>query len=182
MANESKIRSLINRLARIDAAAIWSENINPPQRAALEYLARANRFSRAPSHVADYLGTTRGTMSQTLKALAQKGYVEERRLETDRRSISYSTTALGERAVSKGMLMSDMLKSLDQEDLDSLSGGLEKLLRRMLAANGGRSFGICRTCRYHEKMGKGGYCSLLSEPLQPQEGDLICHEHEAVAG
>ena len=39
-----------------------------------------------------YLGTTRGTMSQTLKALENKGYVAGEPSETDKRSLSYALT------------------------------------------------------------------------------------------
>jgi DNA-binding MarR family transcriptional regulator len=85
-----QIRALINRLARLDAAETWEVDLNPAQLAALDYLVRANRFSRAPSQVAEYLGTTRGTMSQTLKSLVRKGYLTERGSESDRRSISYT--------------------------------------------------------------------------------------------
>ena len=182
MEKEIRIRALINRLARMDASSNWDGDINPAQRAALDYLAQANRFSRAPSHVADYLGTTRGTMSQTLKALVQKGHIEEERVASDRRSISYSLTAKGRKTVAEGVLFAQALTALDGDFLESLGDGLETVLRRMLAANGGRSFGLCRTCRYHQVHKDTRYCSLLSVPLKPQEGELICHEHQEPIG
>jgi DNA-binding MarR family transcriptional regulator len=86
------ISDLIDRLGRLNAAEEWNGPLNPSQFAALSYLARANRFSRAPSHVADYLATTRGTASQTLKALARKELIAESRLEEDKRSIRYDVT------------------------------------------------------------------------------------------
>lgn len=177
MDKQTRIRALINRLARMDASSNRTGDINPVQRAALDYLARANRFSRAPSHVADYLGTTRGTMSQTLKALVQKGHIEEERLASDRRSICYSLTSEGRKTAAEGHLFEQALTSFDDDFLHTLGDGLETLLRHMLAANGGRSFGLCKTCRYHQAKGDGRYCSLLSMPLKPREGDQICHEH-----
>ena len=71
------IRDLIDRLTRLAAAEEWNGPLNPSQFAALNYLARANRFSRATSHVADFLATTRGTASQTLKALSRKELIAE---------------------------------------------------------------------------------------------------------
>ena len=41
------------------------------------FIARANRFSRTPAALADYAGSTRGTISQTLIALEQKGLVRQ---------------------------------------------------------------------------------------------------------
>jgi len=64
------IDDLVERLARISAADNWAEALNPPQRAALSYLSRANRVLRCPSHMA----VTRGTASQTLKSLERKKY------------------------------------------------------------------------------------------------------------
>jgi len=64
-------------------------------KSALSYLARANRFSRAPSQVATYLSATRGTISQTLKALARKELIAEHRSQVDKRSISYGITTKG---------------------------------------------------------------------------------------
>jgi hypothetical protein len=68
------INDLVERLARLSAADNWAEALNPPQRAALSYLSRANRLSRCPSHVADYMAVTRGTASQTLKSLVREKY------------------------------------------------------------------------------------------------------------
>jgi DNA-binding MarR family transcriptional regulator len=38
-------------------------------------ISRANRFSRTPAAVADYLASTRGTVSRTLASLESKGYL-----------------------------------------------------------------------------------------------------------
>jgi hypothetical protein len=42
----------------------------------LHYLESCNRFSDTTLAVAEYLGTTRGTTSQTIQSLVDKGYVE----------------------------------------------------------------------------------------------------------
>lgn len=151
--------------------------MNPAQIAALEYLARANRFSRAPSHVADYLGTTRGTMSQTLKALMRKGYVSESRSKTDKRSIAYNLTDEGRSiAAHRGALL-DAIDTLSDADQASLNESLSALLKLQLDENGGRPFGICRTCAHHRITREGAYCALLSLSLNADEPDEICHEH-----
>ncbi|MFV1635860.1 MULTISPECIES: MarR family winged helix-turn-helix transcriptional regulator [Phaeobacter] len=172
------IRILINRLARIDSAAGWTGDLNPTQRAALEYLIEANQFSRSPSHVAEYLGTTRGTMSQTLKALVRKGYAAERRQKSDQRSISYELTEAGVTAVTEPNPIADAIGSLPAGVQNALGDGLLKSLRQALAANGGHSFGKCKTCAYHEADSENGFCSLLKLALEPGENDKICIEHK----
>ena len=61
---------LIGRLDRLMRSGVAVEGLNPAQWEALRYLARANRFSRPPAGLADYLGSTRGTVSQTLDSAA----------------------------------------------------------------------------------------------------------------
>jgi DNA-binding MarR family transcriptional regulator len=179
MTTADQIRDLISRLARLDAAETWEVNLNPTQIAALDYLARANRFSRAPSHVAEYLGTTRGTMSQTLKTLVRKGYLEESRSESDRRSITYDLTDSGLALVDRQNTLAQAILSLSPSQRRGLADGLSSTLKARLAVNQGRSFGICKDCVHHEERGKGAFCALLLVPLAPAETGLTCHEHTA---
>ena len=86
------INDLVERLARFSAADNWAEALNPPQRAALSYLSRANRVSRCLPHVADYMPVTRGTASQTLKSLVRKNMIKAQRSASDGRSVLYRLT------------------------------------------------------------------------------------------
>lgn len=173
------IHALISRLARLDGAETWSDALNPAQIAALEYLSRANRFSRAPSHVAEYLGTTRGTMSQTLKALMRKGYVSETRSDADKRSIRYDLTAEGSAVLARSTALAGAIESLPECERHVLSKSLSTILETAVTMRGGRAFGVCATCAFHRSAGHGAFCELLSVPLASEETDQICHEHEA---
>lgn len=166
----SNTRFLLDRLSRLMQAGAWARGLNPAQAAALDYLARANRFSRSPSHVADYLGTTRGTASQTLQALARKGLVQADASATDRRSVSYRITDKGRAADA------DELADMTQDERAVLDRVLERMVRGLAA--GGKTFGLCATCRHH---GPGPYCALLKLALAPEEAGQICHEHQPVA-
>lgn len=179
METTDHIRALITRLARLDAAGTWDNDLNPAQISALEYLSRANRFSRAPSHVAEYLGTTRGTMSQTLKALMRKGYVTEARSEIDRRSIRYDLTDAGAQNAHRTGALSAAIETLPADRQSDLADTLSAVLTSRLAAQDGRPFGLCRTCAHHRVTGTSAYCALLSLPLAPAEADQICHEQVA---
>lgn len=175
--DQRRIKELIERLGRISAADEWGDDINPTQWTALSYLARANNFSRSPSHVADFMATTRGTVSQTLKALARKGLITEIRSEHDKRSISYSITEKGETLFKKGSTIEGAALQLGGQEVSTLLAGLESLARTALKQRGYKSFGVCRTCDYHRKEAGGGYCRLLNLPLSPADTTKICHEH-----
>nr|WP_306266084.1 MarR family winged helix-turn-helix transcriptional regulator [Pararhizobium sp. IMCC3301] len=179
MEQDLYIRELINRLARLDAATAWGGDLNPTQRAVLEYLGRANRFSRSPSHVAEYLGTTRGTMSQTFKSLTQKGYVTEHRSTLDKRAISFELTQTGKDIAIAQNALTGALADFPGGEKDRLLESLRAVLGDVLSHNRGRPFGICKSCIHHETSSNGGYCTLLAEPLLPFETDQICFEQVA---
>lgn len=175
------VKQMIKRLARIDASDVWGADLNPAQRAALEYLGRANRFSRKPSQVAEFLGSTRGTVSQTLKSLARKEFVTEVQSETDKRSISYDVTALGQSVLAAQDIIDKSLERTSAEQLLTISDGLRNILNNALAVNGQRPFGVCKMCRHFRSETKGGHCTLLDVSLLPAETAQICHEQEPAA-
>lgn len=179
MNQDLHIRELINRLARLDAATAWDGDLNPTQRAVLDYLGRANRFSRSPSHVADYLGSTRGTVSQSFKSLVQKGYVSERRSALDKRAISFDLTAKGQGIVKDGNLLTNALAGCPSRQKKVVLEALQGVLGSVLSQNTGRPFGVCASCLHHQTASEGGFCKLLSEPLTPIETAQICYEQES---
>ncbi|MEM1049225.1 MAG: MarR family transcriptional regulator [Pseudomonadota bacterium] len=173
-----EIREVLERLGRLAAAEEWSTELNPAQRAALDYLARANRFSRTPSTIADYLCTTRGTASQTLKALERKGLVEARRSAADKRSISYDLTPAGHEATEHRGMLESAIADLPTEMAENLHATLRRIARDALRRRGNRAFGHCRTCRHNGSRPGGAYCTLLDVALEPHETGQICHEHQ----
>lgn len=166
------------RLARLDVSESWAEDLNPAQRAVLEYLSRANKFSRSPSHVAAFLGTTRGTISQTFKALLQKNYVTEKRSQSDKRVISFDLTQKGRALLARPRLLISGLESLDSSEQSALLSTLQSTLNNLLEQNKGQPFGLCKECRHFTSSNGGGYCNLLSEKLAPPETEQICHEQD----
>jgi DNA-binding MarR family transcriptional regulator len=177
MTSIDPLRELLNRLVRLLSADQRQGVLNPVQRAALTYLARANRFSRQPSHVADYLAATRGTTSQTLKSLLKKGYVSEEQSSTDRRITRLSLTAAGQRAADESRELDRLLEILPEAERQALSAGLGKIVTALIVRRGGRSFGLCATCRFHQTQKAGAFCGLLQMPLTAQEPNQICQEH-----
>jgi len=170
---------LVERLARVLRAGDFEAGLNPAQWEALRYLARANRFSRTPAALADYLNSTRGTVSQTLNALEAKGLVEKTKSERDARSSTLALTPAG-----RAMLANDsearLARAIDSAgEAARVSAALSEALSHALAARGGKAFGVCRTCRHFERDGADLRCALLEEPLSAQETQAICAEMEA---
>ena len=177
MTDTDLVRQLILRLARLDADAGRSEGLNPAQSMALKYLARANRFSRQPSHVAEFMGSTRGTISQTLKALREKGLISELRSETDRRSLSYDLTSKGRSVLAQSKSLSSAFKGLSVQELVQLERSLQTALNTSLRISGLKPFGVCKSCKHFAPRADGGFCDLLRLPIEPSETEKICVEN-----
>lgn len=170
------IADLVERLAIVlrtevrQAAA--AHGLAPVQLEALRYLAACNRFSDTPAVVAEYLGTTPGTMSQTLLALERKGLVVKRPDDADGRKIHCVLTDAGRAIVDE--IGHVVLPPGVPDDAETV---LRDLLTALQRARGGRSFGVCRTCRFHRVLPDGDRCGLTHEPLSPYDGTRICREH-----
>lgn len=176
---------LIDRIERLARSGVPVRSLNPAQWEALRYLARANRFSRTPAGLAAYFGSTRGTVSQTLIALEEKGFVIRKASEKDRRFVDLGLTAKGLDALAEDPLLGiagDIAEAAGT-DVSAVVDMLRRALRSTVRRNGGRPFGVCRTCRHFRGHGglspeRGGFCELLKQPLSEADGDSICLEQE----
>jgi DNA-binding MarR family transcriptional regulator len=170
---------LIGRLARIMRAADFDTGLNPAQWEALRYLAKANRFSRTPAALADFLNATRGTVSQTLIALEAKGLIEKTKSAVDARSLTLALTPAG-RAMLAGDGEGAIARAIDAGgEAAVIAAALEGALRHALARRGGKAFGACKTCRHFRRGSVAHHCALLDEPLSAQETQSICVEMAA---
>ena len=162
----------------------------PAQIQALAYLARANRYSDTPQAVAEYLGATKGTVSQSLLRLREKGYLLESPDKNDARLVHLSPSAKGRRLLESIRPLEFLDQALENVPKQAgLEQALEDLLRGMQQARGGRAFGVCQGCRHHlvtdtggTRSGKGtspsAQCGLTGETLKPAETKLLCREFE----
>lgn len=176
-----RVAHLIERLGRLLRAGDHATGLNPAQAEALRYLARANRFSRTPAALADYLGSTRGTVSQTLLSLEAKGLIERQANARDGRSVLFALTKLGLKFLDEDPVRA-LAKTIDATGADArLADDLEAGLRAAIAERGGRAFGACHTCRHFRHGQRAGplphHCALLDEKLSAADAVAICLEH-----
>src|SRR3546814_1620435 len=82
-----RIADLLDRLGRYLRSREHAGDLNPVQWEALRYLAQANRYSVNPSALTEFLGSTKGTVSQTLIVLESKGLISRDADPGDRRQL-----------------------------------------------------------------------------------------------
>jgi len=180
--NSRAIAELVLHLGRIASGEGLVEGLTAAQWAALRYFAQANRFSRTPSAFAAFHGTTRGTVSQTIKSLEMQGYLARMRSEVDRRSVRLVLTDKA-----KAILANDVFESLVRA-ADALPPGvqgqfasaLQRMLGQVAQERGKPPFGTCTSCQHLEsdgcsREGQTPYaCGFTSEPLLVEELDGVC--------
>lgn len=184
MSTDDLVHERLIRLTRLLAAEdrMAAAALLPVHLQVLGYLARCNRYSDRPASVAEYLGITKGTASQTIGVLEAAGLVSKRVDAEDRRVVHLDLTPAGRRLAEDSgsrRLIESAIEELSVADRAALDGLLERLLRSVQRANARRSFGVCHTCRYFRREGPEAFrCGLTGEPLSVQESTLICVEHE----
>jgi DNA-binding MarR family transcriptional regulator len=184
---QEMVAELVEQLSHCACSEAFSAGLNPAQWAALRYLERANRFSRTVSAFADYHGTTRGTASQTIRALVQKGYLRRLPAERDQRSFRLELT---DRA--RTMLASDPFAefvsaagTLPRGQCAVLARGLRAMLEQVQDKRARRSFGVCTSCRHLRVLGGdgsggcGNRCLFKNELLGDGELGRICIDYES---
>jgi DNA-binding MarR family transcriptional regulator len=184
MDSRNRTVELAERLARVIANEGHAHGLKPAQWETLRYLSRANRFSRTPGALTAWLGSTKGTVSQTVMSLERAGLVEKSANPGDGRSVRLALTPAGAALLEQDQLanLRATVDALPDRVRQGLETGLEALLSRQLAANGGRPFGLCRTCRHfaQDSAGTGRhYCDLLHMPLTDTDAGQICFEQQA---
>ncbi|MFO0995159.1 MAG: MarR family transcriptional regulator [Alphaproteobacteria bacterium] len=174
---------LVNRISRATHCLQFASGLNPAQWDALRYLSRANRFSRSPTALAEFLGTTKGTVSQTVRALENKGYVRRARHRADGRSVTLDVTAEG-----AAILEFDPIRQLEAaaamlpgEAGAAIVSGLNRLMAELHARCGTRVFGACERCGHlKDGRGDGDRCGLSGEPLTSGDKRQMCVNFRAV--
>lgn len=178
MKKSDKIAQVIERIGRLVANAQHANGFKPVQWEALRYLSEANLFSRNPGSLGIYLGITKGSVSQTVATLEQRGLLKKKGSKTDKRAVGLELTAAGRTLLAENPLLdiSVTARALSGRAQTELLSGLENLLRTHLQRQDRQSFGQCRDCRHLLKESGHFRCGLLDQPLTAASTELICAE------
>jgi DNA-binding MarR family transcriptional regulator len=179
-------QQLLDRLAgllRSETRGLLTEHgLQPIQFEALHYLSVCNRYSDTPMAVTEFLGQTKGTVSQSLKVLEKNGLLEKVADDKDKRVTHLKISTAGRELVSQLMpspLMQNVSDEFKQKEIQELNQSLTHLLLTMQKQNQFKSFGQCLTCQHNIKTDGNEYvCGLTKEALSAHDVELICREHE----
>ena len=182
--DDSNLYPLIERIGNLLRTEIRKAGtelgLQPVHLHALSYLARCNRYSDTSAALTDYLGATKGTVSQTLKVLEKKAYIEKITDGDDKRVQHIKVSRSGREILDSCLppaAFHDAKCRINDIDSNQLTDLLTRMLRELQRANGSRTFGLCKTCRFFRTNGTHFHCGLTNESLNALDIEKICREH-----
>ncbi len=184
---QQAVAELVEQLGHCACSEAFSAGLNPAQWAALRFFQRANRFSRTVSAFAHYHGTTRGTASQTIRALVNKGFLRRFPAEHDQRSFRLELTDAARRRLTSDPYTEfvSAASALPSDQCAMLARSLRSILEQVQGKRAQRTFGECTTCRHlrsaDDSTGTGcGYrCLFKDELLDVAELGNICIDYQS---
>ena len=184
MNQSNSIYDYLERIDNLLRAETWKaateHQLQPIQLQMLDYLNRCNRYSNTPAGVTAYFQLTKGTVSQSLKALEKRGLIKRQKDAEDKRKVHMLVTTEGTTLLDSIFPLS-MLQVIE-DDLQSakkIKESLQHLLRQLQHRNRLESFGVCQTCHHFQTESQQQFrCGLTKEILLLQEIELICREHK----
>lgn len=149
--------------------------LTPVQWSALRYFARANRFSRTPSAFASFQATTRGTASQTIRALERAGYLARQPDVADGRNVRFDPTEAGQRLLDRDPLAALIraIGRLPEDQRAALHGSAAPLVQALACSDAGPEFGTCHHCCHLIRDAPGSGCPYF---CQHEHASLTEHE------
>jgi DNA-binding MarR family transcriptional regulator len=179
---------LMEQVARI----LWFEGTKHGLRdrewMALRFLSRANRFSRTPSALASYVGTTRGTASFIISELERLGYIERKRSAKDKRSVMLTVTQQGKKFLARDPVnvLVEAIAVLDDEAKIHFRDALRHVLDQSDAAEQRHHTDVCKRCIFlrEDRTTTDGKttvefsCRLFRAPIAEPEIELLCTSFE----
>lgn len=171
-----EIAELVIHLGRLARSEDGASTLTPAQWTALRFLSRANAATRTPSGFASFHATTRGTATQTLKSLEQKGLIARRKCPDDGRSVRFELTLEGMATLSRDPLrdLALSLATLPAALQGALAEALPLLVAHLAARRDAPSFGTCRDCQHYSDSDAEAYCACMAAGLAATELDRLC--------
>lgn len=190
-ATSERIVSAISRIANVLRAGAWqfatANGLNPVQVEILEILLSRSEGMRL-SWIAQQLGVTAASASDSVASLVSKALVEKVRAADDGRAIALHLTVTGAalaKQINDAMTFAyDAVGALPETTQQELFSGLLSLIGKLQQAERFPEIRACVTCKYfaagvHKDEAMPHHCRLVDAPLPKALLRLDCAEHSA---
>ena len=174
------IAELIDRIGRLTRELQFVHGLNPAQWETLRFLKRANGQSRTPGCLAEFLCATKGTTSQTVISLENKGLLQRCKDPKDKRKVTLHLTEKGREMLCHDPLrkIEDMVRDMEPTINAALTLGLAQILHQLQEAIGARTFGTCKRCTSFrcrsQHPEEQDICGLTGQPIGEGDNQRVC--------
>ncbi len=187
---DAKIVVALERLAGVFRYLQWQEaaplGLSPLQLQLVVFLRFHPPGQSTVSYLARECGVSRGTVSDAVKSLEQKGFVSRHAEPVDLRSHHLRLTPAGaqlaERAGQFAAPLQGPVSSLPVRQRQGLYGSLLTVLHQLQRAGVIPLQRLCFSCRHYAQLpgrqpAGGHFCHLLNLPLEGPQLRIDCPEH-----
>jgi DNA-binding MarR family transcriptional regulator len=185
---ESKIIAALERISQAFRVLLWEESkehaLSPIQVQVLIFVLFQSLEKCRVSYLADEFNMTRATMSDTIKALANKDLITKINDPNDHRSYTIHLTESGRTLAEKTSVFTREIiapvEKLNAGDKENLLLSLFSIIHNLNKSGVITIQRMCFTCIHYlnKDAGKTHFCKLLNIKLEPIELRVDCPEHE----
>ncbi len=184
---EAKILNGLERLSEALKSLLWEQaklyGISPIQIQILLFVHNHKTDICNVSYLAKEFNVTKATVSDAVRILLKKEFLEKDLSPTDNRRYNLIVTTGGKELVQRlstyALPISDELARFDEQELSGIFDTLSKLIFQLNQRGVIQVQRTCFNCKYYQGDQKNShYCKLLETPLMQQEIRLDCGEFE----
>ncbi len=182
---EKKIVYLLERISQVFKVLQWElakkRKLTPLQIQILLFLKNRKQKECVPSRIAEELGLTKATLSESISALEKKGLIRKAVSDRDRRFNTLSMTLSGRKVVkelsSVENLFERYLERFNEADKKNSLKFLINIITSLYFDGYIRVARLCCTCQHFQKdaINRGlHFCSLTGRELRTEDINLDC--------
>lgn len=183
----SKIVAAMERLSEAFRVLLWEHakviELSPIQIQLMIFVAYHAEHLCNVSHLAQEFNMTKPTISDAVRILNQKGLIEKRISEVDKRAYTIALTTAGKAVVKQTEQFAKPIRQTIEDQLDesaqtALFTSLNKVMYGLNQQGILSEQRTCYGCRYYQQSGKQAFCSLMEKTLMQADIRIDCGEFE----
>lgn len=184
---EAKILNGLERISEALKALLWEKakvhGISPIQIQILLFVANHKTEISNVSYIAKEFNVTKATISDAVRVLLKKEFLEKDFSPVDNRRYNLSLTNLGTELVSNlsgyATPFEEELSSFENQDLSAVNDTIIKLIFQLNQRGIIQVQRTCFNCKFYSGDKRNThYCNFLKSELKNQEIRLDCNEFE----
>lgn len=177
----------LERISEVFKTLLWEKakvhGISPIQIKLLLFISGHAPELCNVSHLANEFNVTKPTISDAVKVLNKKGYLDKEYSETDSRRYTLALTETGNKLEQEldtyAHPLQTNLQRLPKAEVKALYTTLTQLIFQLNRSGILTVQRTCFACKFYNQTQSGHYCNLLQQPLVDHEIRLDCPEFES---